>query len=68
MIASPEALEIKKAAVFALSQLPEEKGTPMLLKIARQNPHARLRKEAIFWLGESGDPRALQFFEEILLK
>jgi hypothetical protein len=68
VIAAPEVLEIKKAAVFALSQLPQATGTPMLLCIARQNPHPRLRKEAIFWLGQSGDPRALDFFEEILLK
>jgi hypothetical protein len=68
MIASPEVLEIKKHAVFALSQLDGDKGTPLLLEIARNNPHPRLRKEAIFWLGESGDPRALDFFEEILLK
>jgi hypothetical protein len=68
VIASPEALEIKKAAVFALSQLPEDKGTPLLLKIARDNAQPGLRREAMFWLGESGDPRALEFFEEILLK
>lgn len=68
VIADPEALEIKKAAVFALSQLPEETGTPMLLRIARQNSQPRLRQEAIFWLGQSGDSRALDFFEEILLK
>jgi len=68
VIDSPESLDIKKHAVFALSQLPEEKGTTMLLQIARGNPHPGLRKEAIFWLGESGDPRALQFFEDILLK
>jgi hypothetical protein len=68
VIASPEILEVKKHAIFALSQLPEDKGTPLLLEIARRNPHAGLRKEAIFWLGESGDPRALDFFEDILLK
>jgi len=27
-----------------------------------------VRKEAIFWLGQSGDAKALDFFEEILLK
>ncbi len=68
MIASPESLEIKKQAVFALSQLPEETGTPLLLKIARRNPQPQVRKEAIFWLGQSGDPRALDLFDEILLK
>ena len=40
----------------------------MLLDIARQHPQPRVRKEAIFWLGQSGDARALDFFEEILLK
>jgi len=68
VIASFETLEIKKAAVFALSQLPEQTGTPMLLRIARKNSQPRLRQEAIFWLGQSADPRALDFFEEILLK
>jgi hypothetical protein len=66
--APAESLELKKQAVFALSQLSGDRGTPLLLRIARENPHPRLRKEAIFWLGESGDPRALEFFEEILLK
>ena len=68
VIASPEVLEVKKHAVFALSQLDGDKGTPLLLEIARRNPHPSLRKAAIFWLGESGDPRALEFFEEVLLK
>jgi len=48
--------------------LPEETGTPLLLEIARRNPQSQLRKEAIFWLGQSGDPRALDLFSEILLK
>ena len=40
----------------------------VLLGIARQHPQPRVRKEAIFWLGQSGDPKALDLFEEILLK
>ena len=59
-------LKVKKQAVFALSQLPREQGVPLLMKYARSgNPV--VRKEAIFWLGQSEDPRALKFLEEFLL-
>ena len=59
--------EVKRKAVFALSQLPTAQGVPLLLKYARSgNPV--IRKEAIFWLGESEDPRALDFLEKFLLE
>jgi hypothetical protein len=41
-------------------------GVPALLRIARSNPDPELRKTALFWLGQSEDPRALALFEEIL--
>lgn len=59
-------LEVRKQAVFALSQRPADEGVPVLVRIARSNPHAELRKTALFWLGQSEDPRALALFEEIL--
>lgn len=59
-------LEVRKQAVFALSQRPADEGVPVLIRIARSNPHAELRKTALFWLGQSEDPRALALFEEIL--
>jgi hypothetical protein len=59
-------LEVRKQAVFALSQRPAEEGVPALIRIARTSPHAELRKTALFWLGQSEDPRALDLFEEIL--
>jgi len=36
--------------------------------VARTNRNPAVRKQAIFWLGQSKDPRALQFLEEILTK
>lgn len=60
-------LEIRKHAVFALSQRPAEEGVPVLIRIARTNPHPELRKTALFWLGQSEDPRVLALFEELLL-
>ena len=59
-------IEIRKQAVFALSQRPAEEGVPILIRIARSNRHPELRKTALFWLGQSEDPRALTLFEEIL--
>jgi hypothetical protein len=58
--------EVRKQAVFALSQRPGNEGIPALLRIARTNPDPELRKTALFWLGQSEDPRALALFEEIL--
>ena len=58
--------DVKKKAVFALSQLPSERGVPLLINVARTHRNPAIRKEAMFWLGQSGDPRALEYFEEIL--
>ena len=65
--ADPET-EVKKRAVFALSQLPKDEGVPRLIDVARNNRNPEVRKRAFFWLGQSKDPRAVQFFEEILLR
>ena len=37
-----------------------------LLDIAKNDPDKELRKKAIFWLGQSNDPRAAQALESIL--
>ena len=60
--------DVKKKAVFALSQLPRDEGVPLLIQVARTNSNPAVRKQAIFWLGQSQDSRALQFFEEVLLR
>jgi hypothetical protein len=58
--------DVRKQAVFALSQRASDQGVPALIRIVRSNPDPELRKTALFWLGQSGDPRALDLFEEIL--
>lgn len=58
--------EVRKKAVFALSQLPKDEGVPKLIEVARTHRDAVVRKQAMFWLGQSRDPRALAFFEQIL--
>jgi hypothetical protein len=58
--------EVRRQAVFALSQRSNDQGVPSLIRIARTNPDPELRRTALFWLGQSDDPRVLKLFEEIL--
>jgi len=37
-------------------------------EVARNNRDPEVRRSALFWLGQSGDPRAISLFEEILRK
>jgi len=60
--------EVREQAVFALSQLPKDEGVPILIRVARTNKSPDVRRKALFWLGQSEDPRALALFEEILTK
>jgi hypothetical protein len=60
--------EVRKQAVFALSQRPKDEGVPALIRIVRTNRDREVRKTALFWLGQSNDPRALDLFEELLSK
>ena len=58
--------DARSAAVFALSQLRGHAGVEPLLQVARTNHDPFVRRKALFWLGESGDPRAIALFREIL--
>ncbi len=60
--------EVKKRAVFALSQLPKDEGVPKLIDIARTQRNPEVRKQAFFWLGQSKDPRAIAFIEQVLTR
>jgi HEAT repeat protein len=58
--------EVRKQAVFALSQRNPAESIPRLIHIVKTNQDPELRKTALFWLGQSEDPRALELFEQIL--
>ena len=58
--------EVKRKAVFALTQIKNGDGVPLLIEIARSHKNPVLRKEAMQSLGRSKDPRALKFFEDVL--
>jgi HEAT repeats len=60
--------DVKKKAVFALSQLPNGEGVTKLIDVAKTNRNTAVRKQALFWLGQSKDPRALKFIEDVLVR
>jgi len=60
--------EVREQAVFALSQRPQDEGVPALIHIAKTHNDPEIRRRAIFWLGQSNDPRALALFEDLLTK
>jgi HEAT repeat protein len=60
--------EVQVQAVRAISERRSEESVPLLIKIARSHPNQMVRKQAIRSLGESGDPRAVEFFREVLAK
>jgi HEAT repeat protein len=60
--------EVQVQAVRAISERSPEESVPLLIKIAKTHANQQVRKQAIRALGESGDPRAVEFFREVLAK
>jgi hypothetical protein len=60
--------DVQKQVVFALSQRPKDEGIPILIRVAKSHRDPEVRRDAMFWLGQSNDPRAIALFEEVLTK
>jgi hypothetical protein len=59
-------LQVKRRAVSALNSLPDGEGIPALIQLIKTTRDPEIRKHAISTLGQSRDPRAVTFFEEVL--
>jgi HEAT repeat protein len=57
---------MREQLVFVYSQRSEPAALEKLMEIARRDPNPELRKRALFWLGQSEDPRAVQVLQEII--
>ncbi|HMG73605.1 MAG TPA: HEAT repeat domain-containing protein [Pyrinomonadaceae bacterium] len=60
--------DVQTQAVFAISQRPANEAVPALINLAKIHPNPEIRKQAIFWLSQTGDERALEFFKQLLAK
>jgi HEAT repeat protein len=64
---SEKTVEVKKKILFALTQAKDRKAAlHKLMAIAKSDPSPEARKEAVFWIGQSNDPEAVKFLEDIL--
>ena len=64
-----EDTEVQRNAIFALTQIDHgEGGVDELIRIATTHSNPRIRKEAIFWLGQSENPKALDALIGIVKK
>lgn len=57
---------LREQYTFVLSQRRDDPALDKLMEIARRDPDARVRKQAMFWLGQSRDPKVIQFFKDVL--
>jgi HEAT repeat protein len=57
---------MKEQLIFVYSQRHETEAVDKLIDIAKHDPNAELRKKAVFWLGQSHDPRARQALLDII--
>jgi HEAT repeat protein len=57
---------VKEQLIFALGQSNQKAALRKLMQIAKGDASVEMRKKAIFWLGQSSDPEAAKFIEEIL--
>jgi hypothetical protein len=57
--------KVREKAVFALSQL-DDGADDALIAVLRGDYPREVKKQAVFWLGQSGSPRALEYFDEAL--
>ena len=60
------AREVREQGVFALSQLAD--ATPELLALLRESADREVKRQAIFWLGQSDDPQATAEIERLLTR
>ncbi|MFN2570070.1 MAG: HEAT repeat domain-containing protein [Gemmatimonadales bacterium] len=58
--------EMKEQLIFVYSQRRETAALDKLFAIGKNDPDRELRKKAIFWIGQSRDPRAAQYLQELI--
>jgi HEAT repeat protein len=58
--------EMKEHVVFVASQRSDKEAVDFLMEIAEDKENGDLRENAIFWLGQSDDPRVPEFLLRII--
>jgi len=57
---------LREHFAFVLSQRHDDQALDKLIDVASHDRDLEIRRRAMFWLGQSNDPRAVKFFREVL--
>lgn len=57
---------LRRKAVFLVSQKRSDEAAEILVNVARNDPDAKTRSDAVFWLGQTNSPRAIEVLEQIM--
>ena len=58
-------MAVRKRAIFAIAQLPADRAIDTLKRVIHSDRPREIRREALFWLGQQDDDRALAEFDTI---
>jgi hypothetical protein len=58
--------QMREQAVFVLTQRPKSESVPELINLAKNGKYPSVRRSAIFWLGQTDDPRATDTYAALL--
>lgn len=58
--------DLRQQVIFVLAQQGDDPAVEALIEIVRVETNVELRKQAIFWLGETDNDRAYDFINELL--
>ena len=58
-------VELRRKALFLVSQKEAPASTDMLIAAARQDPDSRVREQAVFWLSQVKDPRVVGMLDSM---
>ena len=59
---------LREHFVFVISQRRNDSAIQKLIDIASHDANSDIRKQAMFWLGQTNDPRALKFLRDIVTR
>lgn len=58
--------EMKEQVIFVMSQRGGSDAADLLIDVVKKEKNQELRKKAVFWLGQTDDPRAVKVLEELI--
>jgi hypothetical protein len=60
--------DLRRHYTFVLSQRSERAATDKLIDIVQHDDDREVKRQALFWLGQSRDPKAREFLRDLILK